>query len=135
MKVSTQKNIGKNLRTLRVHNNLNQMDMAGKAGLTRSLYAQYELGNRTPDAEVLYHVAMLFGLDMEIFFEPDPERFIARLSCARILKDEEAKLVCNYSRLSPFSQGILLEKSNQLLEWDRSRQMHLHNLQQSINAE
>lgn len=135
MKVSTQKNIGKNLRMLRVHNNLNQIDMAGKAGLTRSLYAQYELGNRTPDAEVLYHVAMLFGLDMEIFFEPDPEKFIVKLSCARIRKDGEAKLVCNYGKLTPFSQGMLLEKSNQLLEWDRNRQTYLHNLQNTISSE
>ena len=135
MKVSTQKNIGKNLRMLRVHNNLNQIDMAGKAGLTRSLYAQYELGNRTPDAEVLYHVAMLFGLDMEIFFEPDPEKFIVKLSCARIRKDGEAKLVCNCGKLTPFSQGMLLEKSNQLLEWDRNRQTYLHNLQNTISSE
>lgn len=135
MKVSTQKNIGKNLRTLRLHNNLNQMDMAGKAGLTRSLYAQYELGNRTPDAEVLYDVAHQFGLEMEIFFEPDPEKFIGRLYFARVCKSGEAELLGNYSKLTPFYQGMLLEKSHQLLEWDRSRQVRLHNLQSTLSAD
>ena len=135
MKVSTQKNIGKNLRTLRVHNNMNQVDMACAAGLTRSLYAQYELGNRTPDAEMLYNMATRFGLDMKMFFEPDPEKFIGELSFARECKNGGAELMDNYNRLTPFYKGMLLEKSQQLLEWDRSHQMRLTNLQNALSAE
>ena len=135
MKVSTQKNIGRNLRTLRNHNSLSQNDMAEAAGLTRSTYVQYELGNRTPDAEALYDVAMCFGLAMEMFFEEDTEKFIGALAFARECSEGESKLVDNYSKLSPFFKGMLLEKSHQLLEWNKSRQSCLDNMRNALSAD
>jgi len=135
MKVSTQKSIGRNLRTLRTCNNLSQTDMAGAAGLTRSTYVQYELGNRTPDAEALYDVAMHFGLDMKIFFEEDSEKFMGELSFAKGCRDGKDELLANYGKLTPFYKGMLLEKSNQLVEWDRSHQKRLNSLRNTLKSD
>ena len=56
MKLETQKNIGQNLRILRLSKGLSQSQLADITGISRNLYAAYELGNRTPDAEFLYDV-------------------------------------------------------------------------------
>ena len=135
MKVSTQKNIGRNLRALRTHNNPSQSDMAAAAGLTRSTYVQYELGNRTPDAEALYDVASYFRLDMKKFFEPDIEKFIGEISFALDCSEGEDQLVDNYNALTPFYKGVLLEKSAQLVAWDRKRLINLEALQHTRDAE
>ena len=121
MRLTTQKNIGINLRTFRMHKNMSQAAMADVAGLTRALYVQYELGNRTPDAEALYTIAHHFGIDMEFFFETDKDKFIGEVTLARICKDGGSELMDNFSKLTPFSKGRLLEKSEQLIEWDNFR--------------
>lgn len=48
MGLSTQQRLGQNLKILRASKDVNQNEMAEYIGLTRSSYAQYELGNRTP---------------------------------------------------------------------------------------
>ena len=135
MRLSTQKNIGSNLRILRVHKDLSQVTMAEIAGITRSLYVQYELGNRTPDAESLYEVSVYFGIDMALLFESDPDKFIAEAAISAICKDGLNDLVINYNQLSPFSKGRLLERSEELLEWDRVKERNFRKLQKTIRAE
>jgi len=111
MRISTQKNVGSNLRSFRVHKNMSQAAMADVAGLTRSLYVQYELGNRTPDAEALYEIAHHIGIDMEYFFQVNTDKFIGEVAFSRICKDGGNELMDNFSKLTPFSKGRLLEKS------------------------
>ena len=64
MRLDTQMIIAGNLRTLRLTKRLSQGDMADYIGSSRGLYAHYELGNRTPDAEALYTIANRLGIDM-----------------------------------------------------------------------
>lgn len=135
MRISTQKNIGSNLRTFRMHKNMSQTAMADIAGLTRSLYVQYELGNRTPDAETLYTIAHHFGFDMEFFFEGNVDKFIGEVVFANICKDGGSELMDNFSKLTPFSKGRLLEKSEQLIEWDKFKERNYRELQQRLKAE
>lgn len=134
MRLSTQKNIGNNLRILRVNRDISQVAMADIAGVTRSLYVQYELGNRQPDAEALYEVATYFGIDMSLLFEPDTDKFIAEMASIRMCKDGGNELIVNFNRLSPFSKGRLLEKSEELLEWDRIKDRNFRELQKTLRA-
>lgn len=135
MRISTQKNIGSNLRTFRMHKNMSQAAMADVAGLTRSLYVQYELGNRTPDAEALYTIAHHFGVDMEFFFEVDKDKFIGEVTLAKFCKDGGNELMDNFSKLTPFSKGRLLEKSEQLIEWDQFKERNYRQLEKCRRAE
>ena len=54
MNLVLQKCVGNNLKLLRNYHGLSQQRMAESVDITRSLYVQYELGNRAPDAEVLF---------------------------------------------------------------------------------
>lgn len=122
MKLSTQKSIGENLKILRASRNMSQAELAKKTGLTRSLYAQYELGNRTPDGEFLFTVSMFYGINMHLLFEPNTEKFLSEISISKMYSDGIDQLAKNYHELCPFSKGRLLEFSEQLLEWDKFRQ-------------
>ena len=68
MKLETQKQIGENLKILRTSNCMSQSEIADIAGVSRALYAGYELGKRTPDAEVLFLISSRFEINMGIFF-------------------------------------------------------------------
>ena len=83
MRLDTQMIIAGNLRTLRLTKRLSQGDMADYIGSSRGLYAHYELGNRTPDAEALYTIANRLGIDMASLFERDPDKFF-QLSCEQL---------------------------------------------------
>ncbi|MBR5229411.1 MAG: helix-turn-helix transcriptional regulator [Firmicutes bacterium] len=135
MRISTQKNVGSNLRTFRMHKNMSQAAMADVAGLTRSLYVQYELGNRTPDAEALFEIARHFGINMDFFFEVNADKFIGEVVLARICKDGGTELMDNFSKLTPFSKGRLLEKSEQLIEWDKFKERNYIELEKRRKAE
>lgn len=134
MRLSTQKNIGNNLKCLRVNNNLSQAAMSELAGMTRSLYAQYELGNRTPDAEALFEIASHFGLNMSLFFEPNATKFIGELSSTKVCSESSRQLMELFDNLSPFSKGRLLERAEQLLEWDIFKEKNYNSMMQIRDA-
>lgn len=127
--------LGKNLRLLRTSRDISQSDMAESLGLTRSSYAQYELGNRMPDARILYEIARFFSFDMELLFETDQAKFLSEISCAVIHSDKDEKLLENYRLMSPFSKGRLLEFSEKLVESDMIRERNLRELQKRCRAE
>lgn len=119
MKLETQKQVARNLRTLRTSKCLTQAKIADLVGITRSMYASYELGNRTPDAEVLFKIASRFGLSLSVFFEGDHYKFLSILSDCEIYDDELMDLIVKYKSLSSFSKGRLVERALWLTEWDK----------------
>lgn len=127
--------LGKNLKLLRLSRDISQADMADALGLTRSSYAQYELGNRMPDARILFTVARFFKIDMELLFEGNQVRFLGEVvhSAGKSISDE--RLFENYRLLSPFSKGRLLEFSEKLVEWDRIKENNLKVLEDRRQAE
>ena len=80
MNFETQMIIASNLRTLRISRQLTQAKVASFAGISRSLYAHYELGSRTQDAETLHTIAKAFEIDMDILFERDKDKFLSILA-------------------------------------------------------
>lgn len=129
METSTQQCLGYNLRVLRASKNVNQNELAEFIGLTRSSYAQYELGNRTPDAQTLRSIAQFYSVSMELLFEPNLKRFLSELTYSQLSGDNSQMLLDNFNRLSPFSKGRLVEYSEKLLEWDKIREQNLAELE------
>lgn len=130
MNLVIQKCIGNNLKALRGYHGLSQKLMAEAVGITRSLYVQYELGNRSPDAEVLFNTAQCFGIEMSLFFEQDADTFLNGLTSSRIFSRSASSLLSNYNLLSPFSKGRLIEYSEKLLEWDSQKASNLRALEE-----
>lgn len=93
--------------------------MARLAGVTRASYASYELGNRLPDAEVLFEISNRFGIGMNALFEPDTYNFLAQLERSEFYDDRLAELVSKYKSLSAFAKGMLFERVTWLTELDK----------------
>ncbi len=121
MRLDTQMIIAGNLRTLRLTKRLSQGDMADFIGSSRGLYAHYELGNRTPDAEALYIIANRLGIDMASLFERDPDKFFSYLANSGNQDEEVKALISIYKELSPFSKGMLIERATWLLEMEQEK--------------
>lgn len=56
---------GNTLKTLRLHENLTQAQLAQKLGLTKSVVSAYETSLRMPSYEVLIHIAKLFHVSTD----------------------------------------------------------------------
>ena len=80
MNMNLQKIIARNLKALRKQSNLTQVQMAESIGLNRSTYITYELGRITPDPEILYRVAVRYGIKIDLLFEEKEEVFMGRIA-------------------------------------------------------
>jgi putative transcriptional regulator len=56
------------LMELRKNNNLTQREVAQKAGISRSYYAEIELGVKNPGGRTAKKIADVFKIDMALFF-------------------------------------------------------------------
>lgn len=108
MGLSTQQRLGQNLKILRASKDVNQNEVAEYIGLTRSSYAQYELGNRTPDAHTLYAIAKFYKISIDLLFEPDLSKFLSEMTYSQIDGDNSQLLIDNFRQLSPFTRADLL---------------------------
>ncbi len=135
MDSSALKAVSQNLKLLRVIRNISQADMADAVGLTRSGYAQYELGNRVPDAQSLLMIARVFRINMELLFETNPDKFISEISHTLVHGENDELLLENYRLLSPFSKGRLFEFSEKLVEADKLKEENLRALEERRHAE
>ena len=118
MNLDTQKRIAANLKVLRTCKDMSQSQIADMVGISRSLYAHYELGRRTPDAEVLYNISKRFGIDMAALFEADPQALVNQMGSSQFCDDDLMELVSFYKKLSPFAKGMLMERAMYLLDWN-----------------
>ena len=119
MNMTPQERLGYNLKILRTGRNVNQNILAEFVGLTRSAYAQYELGNRTPDAITLHLIAEFHEVSMDLLFESNLERFLSEMASFKMSGDSSQELIENYRRLSQYGKGRLVEYSKTLLAWHR----------------
>ncbi len=129
MGLSTQQNLGKNLKILRASKGVSQAEMSEHIGLTRSCYAQYELGNRMPDAHTLYVIAGFYHISMDLLFMSNLGKFLSEMTYFQIDGDNSQLLIENFRRLSPFNKGRLIEYSQKLIEWDKLKEENLKQLE------
>ncbi|MGN1144350.1 MAG: helix-turn-helix domain-containing protein [Anaerovoracaceae bacterium] len=121
MKYNTQMRLASNLKRLRVSYGFSQKELAERLQIDRSLFALYESGKRCPDPELLYDVARIFGIRMEILLDSDPDSVASQADCSNLCGDEDLRLLSIYRRLSPFSKGLLMERAEWLEMTDRTR--------------
>lgn len=68
-----QNQIGQNIKHFREQNDLSQNDISDYLGIDRSLISKYEQGNREVPLPVLEKLASLYGVDISVFLESEPE--------------------------------------------------------------
>ena len=74
--------VNNNLKALRENSGYTQKQLAEFLGLNRSAYANYEAGEMVSTLSVLEGVAKLFGVDVYMLFETEPEAIRSSLLCA-----------------------------------------------------
>ena len=130
MKIEKQQIIARNLRDLRTYCAVSQTRFAVDLGLSRVTYSGYETGKITPDAELLYKIALRHGIKVNDLFITDKGLFLSVISGCYYYEDSLATLAETYEKLSAFGKGMLLEKANQLLEQDKIIQKNREALMQ-----
>lgn len=73
--VITMRDIGKNIRQLRVRQNMTQDELAQKLFVTRQTVSNYETGKSKPDVEMLERIAEVLHTDiLTVIYGPQPKK-------------------------------------------------------------
>ncbi|PYZ97082.1 transcriptional regulator [Alteribacter lacisalsi] len=102
------------LTALRLDRKLTQEDVAGRAFINRSYYAQIEKGSRNPSIRVAGHIARVLGFNPSAFFMEDfDDPFMSTLSSAPVILshcDLELRYTWLYNPHPDFSENEWLGK-------------------------
>ncbi len=60
--------IGKNIKKLRLQQDLSQAQLAERLGITKSIISAYENGSRMPSYEVLLKISRIFKVSTDYLF-------------------------------------------------------------------
>ena len=116
MNVQVQKQIGENLRLLRNAHGYTQMEVAEELHIGRSTYTLYELGKKLPPVDLIVDMAALYDVRMDLLFNPNVGAYIQNMFSKEQSGKDMVILVETYCKLSPCSQGKLMERAAALLE-------------------
>ena len=106
----------KNMRLLRITNDISQEELASTIHLTRSTYSAYESGAKTPDLQTLDALVTLYNISFDSLVNYDlSEGLINRIYFTEDNKDL-ALLLNTYQSLSVFSKFLISQRVNLLLE-------------------
>lgn len=64
------KELGEQLKKIRISKNLSQQDVADRLGITRASYSHFENGVRVVDIDTLYKIADIFAVDINDITNP-----------------------------------------------------------------
>ncbi|MBO5128863.1 MAG: helix-turn-helix transcriptional regulator [Oscillospiraceae bacterium] len=69
------RDIGKNIRQLRLHRNMTQDELAEKLFVTRQTVSNYETGKSRPDVDMLVRISEVLGTDIQqLIYGPEPKQ-------------------------------------------------------------
>ena len=128
LRPASQHEIGRKLKVLRTSQGISQNELAELLDMDRSYYSLFESGRRVPDIDLVYSIAKIFQISMELLIEAEPERLISQAVYYRIYDRDDLKLLNLFHSLTPFSKGRLLERADMLAEWDAFRAKRLKKL-------
>lgn len=111
MDINTQLQFAHNIKSLRLHKSMSQLEMAKKFNLSRTSYAQYESGARVPDMATLIEMANFFGVKMDSLLNADDKALINDVLLYNSMTQIEHELLETFSLLSDYSKGKLLERA------------------------
>ena len=111
MDINTQMQFAHNIKSLRLHKSMSQLEMAKKFNLSRTSYAQYESGTRVPDMATLIEMANYFGVKMDSLLNADDKALINDVLLYNSMTQIEHELLETFALLSDYSKGKLLERA------------------------
>ena len=79
------RDIGKNIKQLRIKANMTQEEMAEQLFVTRQTISNYENGKSRPDVEMIVSIGDLLGVDANTVIYGIPSDTGRRLKCRRVL--------------------------------------------------
>lgn len=116
MDINTQLQFAQNIKSLRLHKSLSQLEMAKQFNLSRTSYAQYESGSRVPDMATLIEMANFFGIKLDTLLNADNKSLMNNVLLYNSMTQIEHELLRTFSSLSDYSKGKLLERAYILRE-------------------
>jgi transcriptional regulator with XRE-family HTH domain len=119
MKLDTQMQFAHNIKSLRLHKSMSQLDMAKEFNLSRTSYAQYESGSRVPDMATLIEMSDFFGIKMDALLTADNKTLIGNMLLYNSMTHIEHELLTTFASLSDYSKGRLLERAYILHEEEK----------------
>ena len=111
MKLDTQLQFAQNIKALRLHKSMSQLQMAKEFNLSRTSYAQYESGSRVPDMATLIEMANFFGVKLDALLNADDKALISNVLLYSSMTQIEHELLETFAALSDYSKGKLLERA------------------------
>ena len=82
-------NFGERLKKLRKENKLTQSELAKKLHVSKSIISYYELGDRTPPADILVKLAYVFNVSTDYLLGIKYERILDVTG----VRDEEVAII------------------------------------------
>lgn len=103
-----------NIRALRIFSGANQEDAASSLNLSRSTYASYEAGLRTPDLSTLQKLSALYHVSLsELVYTPMEDLLLRQIYYKR---NESAlrEVLPLYDALSPLEKSCIIDRIDAL---------------------
>ena len=116
MNLEKQMQVAENIKYLRNVFGYTQTEIADRIHICRSTYALYEVGKKVPGVDTILDLAAFYQVRVDTILQLENEKFVNDVILSDRCKDQIHLLVDAYYRLSPYSQGCLIERAQALLE-------------------
>mgnify|MGYP000389985548 CR=1 FL=1 len=116
MKLEMQMQVAENIKYLRNVFGYTQTEIADGIHICRSTYALYEVGKKVPGVDTILDLAAFYQVRVDTILQLESEKFVNDVIFSDRCKDQIHLLIDVYHRLSPYSQGCLMERAQTLLE-------------------
>ena len=116
MKLEMQMQVAENIKCLRNVFGYTQTEIADGIHICRSTYALYEVGKKVPGVDTILDLAAFYQVRVDTILQLESEKFVNEVIFSARCKDQIHLLIDVYHRLSPYSQGCLMERAQTLLE-------------------
>ena len=108
-----------NMKILRILSDCSQEETAEKLHISRSTYASYEAGFRTPDLVILQKLSRLYDVSLsDLVYLPLDDLLYSQL-CIKQNLDLFSEILPLYENLSPSAKNRIMEKINALREGEK----------------
>lgn len=62
--LAIRRGVGEQIRRVRLHHNLSQLDVCGRSGIDVATYSRIENGHSSPHLDTLIRIALAIGVDL-----------------------------------------------------------------------
>lgn len=99
--------VGQRIASLRLLKNMSQQDLADTLGVSITQISKYEAGKNRISGARLFHIARLFGVPVEHFFDGADEFIDMADKDRKPVSEEGAKLAREFERLDSHLQSAI----------------------------